>query len=51
MNKIHRETGTFQEMFHKIRSLYMRKDCFQSFETFFWNKMSFTGKSVTNHHY
>tara|TARA_R100001143_G_scaffold62665_2_gene66595 strand:- start:3866 stop:4198 length:333 start_codon:yes stop_codon:yes gene_type:complete len=51
MNAIHRETDMFQEMFHKIRPLYIREGYFQSFETFFWNKMSFTGKSVTNHHY
>lgn len=51
MNPIQRETGMFQEMFHKIQPLHIREGYFQKFETFFWNKMSFTGKSVINHHY
>lgn len=51
MHTIHRETDMFQEMFHNNQPSYMREGNFQSFETFFWNKMSFTGKSATNHHY
>lgn len=46
----YRETDMFQEMFHENQVLIGIEAIFLLFETFFWNKMSFTKHLLSNNH-